>query len=68
MTNANDEGVQTHEDVPEIPEGVAIPDSSGSLTENVEEPEEVDYSDVEDVPAPVNQAAEADDTDETEEV
>lgn len=39
------DGTQTHEDVPEIPEGVELPDSSGSLTPDVEEPEPVDYSD-----------------------
>ena len=41
------DGVQTHEDIPEIPEGVAIPDSSGSLIPDDGEPEPVDYSDVE---------------------
>lgn len=25
------DGVQTHDDIPAIPEGVALPDSSGSL-------------------------------------
>ena len=39
------DGTQTHDDVPEIPEGVELPDSSGSLTPDVEEPEPVDYSD-----------------------
>lgn len=28
--------VQTHEDIEEIPEGVEIPDSSGSLIENAQ--------------------------------
>lgn len=40
------DGTQTNEDVPEIPEGVELPDSSGSLTPDVEEPEPVDYSDI----------------------
>lgn len=40
------DGVQTHDDIPAIPEGVALPDSSGSLIPNVEPPEPVDYSDV----------------------
>ena len=39
--------VQTHEDIPEIPEGVEIPDSSGSDAPDAGEPEPVDYSDVE---------------------
>ena len=39
------DGQQTHDDIPEIPEGVAIPDSSGSLIPDVEEPEPIDYSD-----------------------
>lgn len=38
--------MQTHEDIPEIPEGVEVPDSSGSLIPDVEDPEPVDYSDV----------------------
>ena len=42
------EGYQTHEDIEEIPEGVSIPDSSGSLEPDVEEPEPVDYSGVDD--------------------
>lgn len=37
------DGVQTHEDIPEIPEGVEVPDSSGSLIPDVEEPVEIDY-------------------------
>ena len=41
------EGYQTHQDIPEIPEGVAIPDSSGSLIPDAEEPGEVDYSEIE---------------------
>lgn len=41
------EGYQTHEDIPEIPEGVALPDSTGSLVPDAEEPEEVDYSEIE---------------------
>lgn len=51
------DGVQTHTDIPEIPEGVQLPDSSGSLIPDVEEPEPVDYSDV-GVPAsyPVDKA------------
>ena len=40
-------GQQTHEDIPEIPEGVTLPDSSGSLEPDAGEPEPVDYSDVE---------------------
>ncbi len=39
-------GIQTHEDVEEIPTGVEIPDSSGSMTDDVETPEEADYTDV----------------------
>ena len=38
--------MQTHDDIPEIPEGVGLPDSSGSLTPDVEAPEPEDYSDV----------------------
>ena len=37
------DGVQTHEDIPEIPEGVKVPDSTGSLIPDVEAPEPVDY-------------------------
>ena len=37
------DGVQTHEDIPEIPAGVAIPDSTGSLIPDVETPEPVAY-------------------------
>lgn len=40
------DGVQTHDDIPEIPDGVQLPDSSGSLIPDVEEPELEDYSDV----------------------
>lgn len=40
------DGQQTHADIPEIPEGVKVPDSSGSLIPDVEEPEPIDYSDV----------------------
>ena len=40
------EGQQTHDDIPEIPEGVEVPDSSGSLIPDVEEPEHIDYSGV----------------------
>ena len=39
------DGTQTRDDVPEIPDGVELPDSSGSLTPDVEEPEPIDYSD-----------------------
>lgn len=39
------DGTQTHDDVPVIPEGVELPDSSGALTPDVEEPELEDYSD-----------------------
>lgn len=41
-----DKGVQTHEDIPEIPEGVEIPDSEGSLIPDVEEPEPIEYPEV----------------------
>lgn len=41
-----DDGQQTHDDIEEIPEGVKLPDSSGSETPDVETPEPVDYSDV----------------------
>ena len=41
------DGTQTHENIPEIPEGIEIPDSSGSLIPDAEEPEPMDYSDVE---------------------
>ena len=40
------DGQQTHDDIPEIPEGVEIPDSSGSLIPDVDEPEHIDYADV----------------------
>ena len=40
------DGVQTHEDIPEIPEGVKVPDSTGSLIPDVEEPVEVVYEEV----------------------
>lgn len=36
---------QNHGDFPEIPRGIELPDSSGSLTPDVEEPEPEDYSD-----------------------
>lgn len=40
-------GVQTHDDIPEIPEGVVLPDSSGSLVDDAGDVEDVpDYSDV----------------------
>lgn len=39
-----DDGQQTHDDVEEIPEGVALPDSSGSLIPDVEAPVEITYS------------------------
>ena len=35
------------DELPEIPEGVEISDSTGSETPDVETPEPVDYSDVE---------------------
>lgn len=37
---------QTHDDIPEIPEGVQLPDSTGSLIPDVEEPVPVDYDGV----------------------
>lgn len=37
------DGVQTHEDLEAIPEGVQLPDSSGSLIPDVETPEPVTY-------------------------
>ena len=40
------DGLQTHDDIPEIPPGVAIPDSSGSEVPDVEEPVEVVYKEV----------------------
>lgn len=40
------DGLQTHDDIPEIPPGVAIPDSSGSEIPDVEEPVEVVYEEV----------------------
>jgi hypothetical protein len=40
------DGAQTHADIPEIPDGVVLPDSSGSLAPDVEDPEPEDYSDV----------------------
>lgn len=39
-----DDGQQTHDDIEEIPEGVALPDSSGSLIPDVEAPVEITYS------------------------
>lgn len=39
--------VQTHEDIEEIPVGVEIPNSEGSLIPDEGEPETEDYSDVE---------------------
>lgn len=42
-------GIQTHEDIPEIPEGVELPDSSGSHEPDAEEPVEIDYTDDEEV-------------------
>lgn len=41
------DGTQTHESIPEIPEGIEIPDSSGSHEPDAEAPEPEDYSDVE---------------------
>lgn len=38
-----DDGQQTHDDIPEIPEGVEIPDSSGSLIPDAESPVEITY-------------------------
>lgn len=38
--------VQTHEDIPEIPEGVEVSNSLGSEEPDVAEPEPEDYSDV----------------------
>lgn len=40
------DGKQTHADIPEIPEGVVLPDSSGSLVPDVEVAEPEDYGDV----------------------
>ena len=40
------DGLQTHDDIPEIPLGVVIPDSSGSEVPDVEEPVEVVYEEV----------------------
>ena len=40
------DGLQTSEDIPEIPEGVAIPDSSGSDAPDVEAPVEIKYEEV----------------------
>ena len=42
----NTDGVQTHEDIEEIPEGVEVSNSKGSEAPDVEEPTEEDYSDV----------------------
>ncbi len=36
-------GTQTRKDIPEIPEGIELPDSSGSLIPDVEEPEQITY-------------------------
>lgn len=41
------DGIQTHEDIPAIPEGVEVPDSTGSLIPDVEPPEPVDHEEVE---------------------
>ena len=38
------DGQQTHDDIPEIPEGVEVPDSSASLIPDLEEPEHIDYA------------------------
>lgn len=40
------DGVQTHEDIPEIPVGVEVSDSTGSETPDVEAPEPIDYEEV----------------------
>ena len=45
--NQNQDGVQTHADIPEIPEGIEIPDSSGADAPDAGEIEPEDYSDVE---------------------
>ncbi len=37
---------QTHEDIPEIPEGVVVSDSEGSDTPDVETPEPVNHEEV----------------------
>lgn len=37
------DGVQTHDDIPEIPEGIEIPYSTGSLIPDEEEPEPINY-------------------------
>lgn len=36
-------GAQTHKDIPEIPPGIEVSNSEGSLTPNVEEPVEIIY-------------------------
>lgn len=46
LNNMAGDGLQTHEDIPEIPPGVALPDSSGSEVPDVEEPVEVVYEEV----------------------
>lgn len=48
MSETNDlpKLVQTHDDIPEIPEGVEVSNSYGSDEPDVEEPELEDYSDV----------------------
>lgn len=38
--------VQTHDDIPEIPEGIEIPNSELSHGEDEEPTEDVDYSDI----------------------
>ena len=43
----NEDLVQTHEDISEIPEGVEVSNSVGSEEPDAEQPEDVDYSDVE---------------------
>lgn len=43
----NPELVQTHEDIPEIPEGVEVSNSLGADAPDEGEPEPEDYSDVE---------------------
>ena len=42
------DGIQTHDDIPEIPEGIELPDSTGSLIPDVEEPDPIDYPEVHD--------------------
>lgn len=36
-------GVQTHEDIPEIPEGIEVSDSTGSDAPDVEPVEDINY-------------------------